>query len=93
MVMDFGIAASLTEMQAGTDRRDAGVHVAGAGGRTSVDARADVFSAAVVLAEMVSPRAIGRRISERQTQAVGGAARGPASVFRPDLGARCSAGR
>ena len=82
VVMDFGIARSLTDTQAGTIAGTPGYMSPEQAAGLPVDARADVFSAAVVLAEIVSPRAIGiRRISERQTQAVGGVAPGPPSGF------------
>ena len=59
VVMDFGIARSLTDTQAGTIAGTPGYMSPEQAAGLPVDARADVFSAAVVLAEMVSPRAIG----------------------------------
>ena len=59
VVMDFGIARSLTDTQAGTIAGTPGYMSPEQAAGLLVDARADVFSAAVVLAEIVSPRAIG----------------------------------
>ena len=59
VVMDFGIARSLTDTQAGTIAGTPGYMSPEQAAGLPVDARADVFSAAVVLAEIVSPRAIG----------------------------------
>ena len=59
VVMDFGIARSLTDSQAGTIGGTPGYMSPEQAAGVPVDARADVFSAAVVLAEIVSPRAIG----------------------------------
>ena len=81
VVMDFGIARSLTETQAGTIAGTPGYMSPEQAAGLPVDARADVFSAAVVLAEMCRRGRSERRISERQTQAVGGAAPGPPSGF------------
>jgi WD40 repeat protein len=59
VVMDFGIARSLTETQAGTIAGTPGYMSPEQAAGLLLDARSDVFSAAVVLAELVSPRAIG----------------------------------
>ena len=59
VVMDFGIARSLNDTQAGTIAGTPGYMSPEQAAGLPVDPRADVFSAAVVLAEMVSPRPIG----------------------------------
>ncbi len=55
VVMDFGIARAASESRVEHRGRHAGVHGARAGRGDAVDARADVFSAGVVLAELVAP--------------------------------------
>ena len=57
VVMDFGIAKSLTEPSAGTSAGTPGYMSPEQAAGMPLDARADVFSAAVVLTEMVSPEA------------------------------------
>ena len=57
VVMDFGIAKSLTELSAGTSSGTPGYMSPEQAAGMPLDARADVFSAAVVLSEMVSPEA------------------------------------
>ena len=57
VVMDFGIAKSLTELSAGTSAGTPGYMSPEQAAGMPLDARADVFSAAVVLTEMVSPEA------------------------------------
>ncbi|WP_162271391.1 WD40 repeat domain-containing serine/threonine protein kinase [Luteitalea pratensis] len=59
VVMDFGIARSLTDTQAETIVGTPGYMSPEQADGLLVDARADVFSAAVILAEMVSPRTTG----------------------------------
>ena len=54
VVMDFGIARNLREMQADTIAGTPGYMSPEQAAGLPLDARADVFSAAVVLAEMVS---------------------------------------
>lgn len=66
VVMDFGIARSLREMQADTIAGTPGYMSPEQAAGFPVDARADVFSVAVVLAEMVSSRRGGIHDSRKR---------------------------
>ena len=64
VVMDFGLARPQAERGDADARGDAGLHGAGAAAGDGVDARADIFAAGIVLAEMVG--SAGRRRSGRE---------------------------
>ena len=64
VVMDFGIARNLHEMQAETIAGTPGYMSPEQAAGLPLDARADVFSAAVVLAEMVRRRQVPPRTAE-----------------------------
>ena len=66
VVMDFGIARNLREMQADTIAGTPGYMSPEQAAGLPLDARADVFSAAVVLAEMVSSPAGGTHDSRKR---------------------------
>ena len=66
VVMDFGIARNLNEHQAGTIAGTPGYMSPEQAAGLPLDARADVFSAAVVLAEMVSVPAAGTQDSRKK---------------------------
>ena len=66
VVMDFGIARNLREMQADTIAGTPGYMSPEQAAGFPLDARADVFSAAVVLAEMVSSPGGGTHDSRKQ---------------------------
>ena len=91
VVMDFGIARNLTEIQAGTIAGRRGTCRRSRRPDFPLDARADVFSAAVVLAEMVSSRASGTDGSAK-TDGCGRSCARTRLGFRPDPGAQCSGG-
>jgi WD40 repeat protein len=66
VVMDFGIARNLNDIQAETIAGTPGYMSPEQAAGLPLDARADVFSAAVVLAEMVSPLAGSTRDSRKK---------------------------
>jgi serine/threonine protein kinase len=66
VVMDFGIARNLSEQQADTIAGTPGYMSPEQAVGSPLDARADVFSAAVVLAEMVSPTGGGTHESRKR---------------------------
>lgn len=66
VIMDFGIARNLQEIQADTIAGTPGYMSPEQAAGLALDARADVFSAAVVLAEMVSSPAGATESSRRQ---------------------------
>ena len=76
VVMDFGIARSLTEQRAGTVAGTPAYMSPEQAAGMPLDARADVFSAAVVLTEMMSPEVATRDGRKRD---LGGATAGSAA--------------
>ena len=94
VVMDFGIARSLTRYPGWNHCRDARVHVSGAGGRPSRGrARRRVLGRRGSGGDGVVAGGREPTDQQRQTQAVGGAAGGPASGSGRTVESRCSAGR